>query len=209
MTGPFDALLRENAAALGIALSETQAGALLGYAELVAKWNRTMNLVSSGALDVLIRNHLTDCLSAIPYVDGAHIVDVGSGAGLLGIVIAIMRPESQVTLVESNQKKARFLRQVAIELPLGNVSVVASRIENWRPGSLPDCIVCRAYSSLEKFLADTHHLHQPGGSLVAMKGAEESIEGAGLDGFDGTIRFQQLSVPGWDHRHLVIFQCKG
>ena len=209
VTGSIDALLRENALALGMSLSETQSAALLGYAELVVKWNRHMNLVGSGSPNELVRNHLTDCLSAIAYIDGTHIVDVGSGAGFPGIVVAIMRPERQITLVESNQKKARFLRQVAIELPLSNVSVVASRIENWHPSVLPNCIVCRAYSALDKFLADTHHLREAGCSLVAMKGAEQHIEDAGLEGFNGTIRTQPLTVPGWDHRHLVIFQCHG
>jgi 16S rRNA (guanine527-N7)-methyltransferase len=207
VNGPLATLLLENATALGMSLSEAQTAALLGYAELIAKWNRYLNLVGSSSPNELVRNHLTDCLAAMPYIDGAHIADVGSGAGLPGIVIAIMRPERQITLVESNQKKSRFLRQAVIELPLGNVSVADLRIENWRPNSLPNCIVCRGYSSFEKFLADTHQLHRPGCSLVAMKGSLEHIEQAALDGFNGTVKTQPLSVPGWDHRHLVIFQC--
>lgn len=200
-------LLRRQSSAIGIHLGDGEVSALLDFAALIRKWNRITNLVGSSSAAELVNNHIVDCLAAVPSIDGANVVDVGSGAGLPGIVVAILRPHSRVTLVETRQRKARFLRQVAIELSLRNVSVAAERIENWRPSQPVECIMCRGYSSLQKFFDDTRPLHHAGCRLVAMKGVacEAEIGALALDG--GTVSVRSLSVPGWDHRNVVTIVC--
>ena len=174
---------------------------------LIAKWNRITNLVASSSLVELVRKHIVDCLAATPFLKGSRIVDVGSGAGLPGIVLAILYSHSEVILVESRERRSRFLRQVAIELELGNVTVVARRIENWRPGQAIDCIVSRGYGSLHKFFEDTRALHRDGCRLVAMKGTAPETEIAGLSVDRSAVSVQPLTVPGWEHRHLVTIDC--
>ena len=177
--------------------------ALVKFAELIEKWNRVFNLVGSSTPDDLVRNHLIDCLAAIPFIDGKRVVDVGAGAGFPGIVIAIMRPQSKIILVESSQRKSRFLRQVAIALSLANVEVVCERIENWDSALPVDCIVCRGYGSLRKFYDDTRALQSLHCRLVALKASLNDAEITELQLDPETISVKALEVPGWDHRHLV------
>jgi len=177
--------------------------ALVKFAELIEKWNRVFNLVGSSTPDDMVRNHLIDCLAATPFIDGKRVVDVGAGAGFPGIVIAIMRPQSKIILVESSQRKSRFLRQVAIELSLANVEVVCERIENWDPVLPVDCIVCRGYGSLRKFYDDTRALQSSHCRLVALKASLNDAEITELQLDPEAISVQVLEVPGWDHRHLV------
>ena len=201
-------LLRVSVAALELELRDEQFLALENYAKLIRKWSRITNLVGSSSIDELIRNHVVDCLSAVPHIDGKHIADVGSGAGFPGVVIAIMCPHSKVTLVESHQRKCRFLRQVGIELSLDNIAVVAERIETWCPQGLFDTIVCRGFSSLQKFYDDTSHLHHPACELIAMKAVRSDQEVAALNAPGARVRTIPLTVPGWDHRHLVSIHCQ-
>ena len=203
----IEALLQQHCRETGLYLAVNDIAALGKFASLVAKWNRIFNLVASSSANDLFRNHVIDCLAAVPYLDGDHIVDVGAGAGFPGIVVAIMRRQSMVTLVESSERKSRFLRQVAIELSLANVEVVCERIENWRPLQAIDDIVCRGYGSLRKFYHDTSALHATSRRLVAMKGAPSSAEIHELQLDPAAISVQALAVQGWDHRHLVIVNC--
>lgn len=200
-------LLRSGALEVGVELHDRQIAALLKYTELVAKWNRITNLVGADSLADFAKHHLLDCLAAVPFINGSQIVDVGSGAGLPGIVLSILRPGSTLALVESRQRKARFLRQVVIELALKNVSIAATRIQSWRAPQPADCIVCRGYSSLQKFYDDTRELHNPGCRLVAMRGLVSDQEIAALNIDGAVIAVQRLTVPGWDHRHLVTIEC--
>ena len=202
-------LLRANAAALNLDLHDEQISTLVNYADLIQKWSRITNLVGSSTFEDLLRNHLVDCLAVVPHVDGEIIVDVGSGAGLPGIVIAILRPNRTVILVESQQRKCRFLRQVAIELPLDNISIVAERIECWRPQVSVDRIVCRGFSSLQKFFNDTQRLHNAECELVAMKATSSDKELAALYVPGARVQSIPLNVPGWDHRHLVTIDWHG
>ncbi|HJP35082.1 MAG TPA: 16S rRNA (guanine(527)-N(7))-methyltransferase RsmG [Gammaproteobacteria bacterium] len=203
----MEELLRRYSAELRIRLDDAEVEALVKFAELIAKWNRITNLVASSLPAELIHRHIVDCLAVTPFLSGPRIVDVGSGAGLPGIVLAIMHPDSDVTLVESHQRKSRFLRQAAIELGLGNVTVVARRIEDWRAGQPVDCAVSRGYGSLSKFFDDTRALHRDGCRLVAMKGAEPTAEIVGLALAQAAVSVQLLTVPGWEHRHLVTIDC--
>lgn len=199
----IEALLRRDSAEIGVTLAADEVKALVNFVELLVKWNRIFNFVGSSSSDALVRNHIVDCLAAVPYFDSSHLVDVGSGAGFPGIVIAILRPQTKVILVESSARKSRFLRQVTIELGLTNVEVVTERIELWRPEHVIDCIVCRGYGSLRKFYDDSRALHGSGCRLVAMKGVPSDAEVAELGLGSTAISVQALDVPGSDHRHLV------
>ncbi len=201
-------LLRRDSAKIGVTLQLEELKALIDFIALIVKWNRITNLVGSSSPDDLVSKHIVDCLAAVPYFESARLVDVGSGAGFPGIVIAILRPETQVFLVERSARKSRFLRQVAIELGLGNVEVVAERIEHWHPQVAIDCIICRGYSSLRKFYDDTRSLHARGVRLVAMKGLLSDAEVAELGLNPSAVAVQALDVPGWDHRHLVTIKVE-
>tara|TARA_R110002096_G_scaffold108922_2_gene238363 strand:+ start:667 stop:1326 length:660 start_codon:yes stop_codon:yes gene_type:complete len=197
------------AEAAGLALAPAQLTQLSAYGRLIEKWNRVVNLVGSGSIDAIVRAHLGDCLAAIPWIEGPRIADIGSGAGLPGLVIAIARPEYAVALVESRQRKCRFLRQAVIELGLANVTVFAARIEHWEAPREVDAVTCRGYSSLAKFFTDTRSLHRPGLRLYAMKGAIEDKEIAAVAVPRESIEVRRLHVPGWDHRHLVTISLDG
>lgn len=128
------------------------------YLLLIEKWNRIHNLTAiKNPADMLIQ-HVMDSLAVIPHITGPYIVDVGSGAGLPGLPIALAKPDWQVDLVESNQKKASFLQQVRIELALDNVTVFPSRIEEFQVGKTANTIITRAFSNLGEFIQLTGHL---------------------------------------------------
>lgn len=191
------------AAAAGLALTPAQLTQLDDYGRLIEKWNRVVNLVGSGSIEAIVRAHIGDCLAAVPFIEGARLADIGSGAGLPGLVIAIARPQFSVALVESRQRKCRFLRQAVIELGLHNVTVIASRIEHWQAPHAMDALTCRGYSSLAKFFSDTRALHHPGLRLYAMKGAIGDDEIDAVASARAAVDVRRLQVPGWDHRHLV------
>jgi 16S rRNA (guanine527-N7)-methyltransferase len=205
----LQAQLGEYSLAAGLGLANAQLDALLEFSHLIAKWDRIMNLVGSNTPNEIVNTHIGDCLMAAPYIGGSSVVDVGSGAGLPGIVLAIARPECTLTLVESNQRKARFLIQVTLEIGLDNVVIAAQRIERMRPTAPIDGIVCRGYSSLRKFHDDTRALHVPGLKLYAMKGMLKDQEIAEVRHENIAIDIRRLNVRGWDHRHLVTMHCGG
>lgn len=197
-------LLRRDIADLGITLEDSRVNTLVNFAELILKWNRILNLVGSSSPDYLVRNHIVDCLTVVPYLGCNHLVDVGSGAGFPGMVLAIVNPRTKVSLVECAARKSRFLSQVVIELGLPNVEIITERIERWHPEYVIDCIVCRGYGSLRKFYDDTRALHNDGCQLVAMKGVPSDTELAELRLVSTATSVRMLETPWWDHRQLVI-----
>src|SRR5690606_16493154 len=137
------------------------------------KWNRVHNLTSVRSLEAMLTRHVLDSLAVLPYISGPRIADVGSGAGLPGIPLALARSDWHVTLIESNHKKAAFLEQARIELKLKNVEVVIKRVENFHPKQEFDIVISRAFSDLTDFVRLAAHLGlqgSGGGMLVAMKG---------------------------------------
>ena len=174
---------------------------LLEYLELLAKWNRTYNLTAIRNPRDMVVHHLLDSLVVVPHLplaEDARLADAGSGAGLPGIALAIARPRWRVALAESSQKKAAFLRQVVIELALGNVEVHEGRVEAWRPRPLFDLVISRAFAALADFLAACRHLVVAGGTLVAMKGAAPADAAPGC-------KVVRLRVPLLDaQRHLLL-----
>ncbi|MGA8054864.1 MAG: 16S rRNA (guanine(527)-N(7))-methyltransferase RsmG, partial [Burkholderiales bacterium] len=119
---------------LGLDLPVRTRETLIDYVALLAKWNRTYNLTGIREPSAVVSNHLLDSLSILPYIKAAKVLDVGSGAGLPGLVVAIARPEVSVTLLDANNKKAAFLQQAVANLALPNARVVCTRVETWRPG---------------------------------------------------------------------------
>ena len=150
--------------------------------------------------------HLLDSLAVLPHLSGRRLLDVGTGAGLPGIPLAIAVPELTVTMVDSNSKKTAFVQQAISELQLRNASVICARAEKLQPNGLPhEMIITRAYSDLAGTLAQVRHLLAPTGRLLAMKGQRPDAELAGLPAPFVARQVVPLHVPGLDAaRHLVI-----
>jgi 16S rRNA (guanine527-N7)-methyltransferase len=155
----------------------------------------------------MVSGHLLDCLAVIPYLTGTRLLDIGSGAGFPGIPVAVARPDIQVALLDSNHKKAAFLRQAVAELQLKNATVVCERVEVWRAAEKFDCIISRAFAELAEFIALTKHLLAPGGVLAAMKGVYPFEE---IERLPPDFRLRQVhafAVPGLEaERHLVLIE---
>jgi 16S rRNA (guanine527-N7)-methyltransferase len=197
--------LGRDAAALGVALADAQVAALERYLDLLEKWNRVYNLTAIRERSRMVTHHLLDSLAVLPHLRGPRVLDVGSGAGLPGIPIAIAGPALQVTLLESNHKKSAFLTQAVAELSLANVQVVTERVESWQPEARFDTIVSRAFAELGEFVALAGRLLAPQGVLAAMKGVHPFEEIERLPQGYRVERVVRLGVPGLDaERHLVL-----
>lgn len=194
-------------AALGLALPEGTEAKLLAYLALLDKWNRVYNLTAVRDAERMVSHHLLDSLAAVPFFQRESVLDVGSGGGLPGIPLAIARPEVQVTLIDSIAKKTAFLLQAKAELGPGNLTVVTSRVEDYRPAGGFDVITSRAFSDLREFVALTRHLLKPGGFWLAMKGLYPTEEIALLPPGVKVSADHELVVPGLDAtRHLIVLE---
>ena len=175
---------------------------LLAYVALLAKWNHTYNLTAVRDPAAMVPRHLLDSLAVLPYVHGTTLADLGSGAGLPGIPLAIARPDLRVTLVESNGKKARFLREAVRSLPLANVQVAQARVQDIR-GAF-DSVTARAFASLGEMLSWGGHLLAPGGRWLAMKGHVDAAEIAAVPAAFQVLATHALSVPGSDGERCLV-----
>lgn len=206
MDTPFSPALRQRLddglAALG--LDRALAAPLLEYLALLLRWNRAYNLTAIRDPDEMVVRHLLDSLAMQPYVQPGALADLGTGPGLPGIPLAIARTDVQVTLVESNGKKARFLREAVRQLKLGNARVAESRAEAVdEPGAYAQ-ITARAMDTLAGILEVGGHLLAPGGRLLAMKGVNPVEEIAALPPGWTALAVHPLAVPGLGaERHLV------
>jgi 16S rRNA (guanine527-N7)-methyltransferase len=197
------AQLRDGIAALGLELPADADARLLDYLELLQRWNRAYNLTAVRDPAQMVSRHLLDSLAIAPFVTGATLADLGSGAGLPGIPLAIAAPQRAVTLVDTNGKKARFLREAVRCLELGNVEVVQVRVEDL-DGRF-DCITARAFASLPDMLAWGGRLLADGGRWLAMKGRWPADELAALPPGFRLETSHALTVPGLDaERHLLV-----
>jgi 16S rRNA (guanine527-N7)-methyltransferase len=193
-------------AAMGIDLPEGAVARLAAYLSLVEKWNRVHNLTAVRSTDQMVALHVLDSLSILSHLGNAQdIVDVGTGAGLPGIPLAIARPALRVTLLDSSHKKCAFLQQAKIELALSNVEVVCDRVESWSPAKKFDVAVSRAFSDLADFVEQARHLVAPGGRLVAMKGVHPFDEIARVPATHRVSQVLELTVPGLDARRHAVF----
>jgi 16S rRNA (guanine527-N7)-methyltransferase len=178
--------------------------ALLDYLTELQKWNNAYNLTAIREPAEMVTRHLLDSLVLLPYVKGP-LLDVGSGAGLPGIPLAIAAPELQVTLLDSNGKKARFLRHAVRALKLDNVDVVESRVEDYRPAQPYAEVTSRAFAALGDFFRLSEHLLAADGQWLAMKGKLDGLETQQLPAGVGIVDIKALTVPGLDEaRHLVV-----
>lgn len=192
---------------LGIALDEEKQHKLLDYLALLHKWNKVYNLTAVRDPQQMVSHHLLDSLAVLPHLWAGRWLDVGCGAGLPGVVLAIARPDWQFSLLDSNSKKTSFVQQAVIELELKNVSVYCERVEEWRPEAKFDGIISRAFTELGDFLRITRHLMPEGGRWAAMKGLAERELGGVPEGCK-VDRIIPLQVPGLQAaRSLVIATC--
>jgi len=203
----LNAQLADGAAQLGLSLSPRTLQLLLAYLALLDKWNQAYNLTAVRDPSAMVSQHVLDCLAVVPYVSAATVLDVGSGAGLPGIPLALALPNAQVTLLDSSQKKTAFLRQALIELGIDNATVECVRVERWAPPRLFELVISRALSDLAEFIALAGHLVAPGGTLAAMKGVYPHEELAHLPQGFRLRRAQALHVPGLRAaRHLLLLE---
>jgi 16S rRNA (guanine527-N7)-methyltransferase len=199
--------LAQGAAQLGVSLSAQQQTLLLAYLALLIKWNKAYNLTAVRNPDEMVSRHLLDSLSLVPFIDGASWLDVGSGGGMPGIPLAILFPDKQFTLLDSNGKKTRFLTQVKLELQLSNVQVVNARVESLQPEQPFAGIVSRAFSSLADFANLTRHLGNQNSLWLAMKGLHPTDELQALPSDFILHGEHALAVPGCQgQRHLLILR---
>lgn len=199
--------LQEGAAALKVALSTPQETLLLQYLELLKKWNQVYNLTAIREDEKLVSHHLLDSLAIAPHLSGDSLLDVGTGPGLPGIPLAIVRPDLRVVLLDSNHKKTAFVRQAVAELGLGNVEVVLARAETYERNDRFSVIVSRAFSDLKTFCAVSRHLILSEGILLAMKGIHPNEELEQLPSYANAEKIIRLAVPGVSaERHLVVIK---
>jgi 16S rRNA (guanine527-N7)-methyltransferase len=199
------ALLANGIAEMGLAVSRETQEKLLTYLALLQKWNKVYNLTAVRDPLEMVTLHLLDSLSILPYIKTKNLLDVGSGGGLPGIVLAICKPELQVTTIDTVQKKVIFMRQVKGELGLDNLNVVHARVESYQPAEKFEAIISRAFSDLALFVKLTKHLLTNNGQWLAMKGQVPADELAALS-FKPS-KLLKLEVAGLQaERHLLVFE---
>jgi 16S rRNA (guanine527-N7)-methyltransferase len=205
-----DVDLATGAASLGLVTSAAQRDRLAAYLALLAKWNKIYNLTAIRDPQRMVTHHLLDALAVVPHLPttaGLRILDVGSGAGVPGIPIAIARPDAHVAMIDSNHKKVAFLTQAAIELGLTNVESQAVRVEDFAPAAPFDIVISRAFSDLSAFATSSARHLARNGKLYAMKGVHPDDELAHLPPEFVMQAAIALHVPGLDAtRHLIIMQ---
>lgn len=201
-------VLRDGGARLGLALSDAQYEKLLDYLAMLLKWNAVYNLTSVRDPRQMVTQHLLDAMAALPAFTAAQrVLDVGSGGGLPGIVLAIWAPQMQVHMIDTVHKKTAFLTQVKAELELSNAHVHTGRVEQLEVKQKFDVITSRAFAELADFVNWSGHLLEQGGQMIALKGQAPLEEIAGLPSGWRMKELTPLSVPGMDaQRHLVFIQ---
>lgn len=201
----LESQFRLGLAALQLDLDDGQIQTLLTYVALLQRWNRAYNLTAITAAQEMVARHLLDSLSVLPYLTGSRFVDVGSGAGLPGIPLAVARPGASVTLLDSNGKKTRFLMQAKTALGLNNIRVVQERAEKYRPPHRYDGVISRAFAATEEMVTVCAHLKTTQGYFYAMKGKHPTTELSVLPEPYKVVASYPLSVPGVaGERHLVV-----
>lgn len=196
--------LQQGATAFGLNLSDEQLRSCDALLRELNDWNQRINLTAIRDPEQQLVKHLLDSFSVQPYLSGNRIADVGTGAGFPGLPLALVNPDRQFTLIDSINKKLRFVQHAAEVMKLSNVSVLHTRAEQYKPEALFDCIVSRALSSVENFTSWCGHLCAPGGKLLAMKGKFPEEELKSLPKQWKVVAVHTLHIPGLEEqRHLV------
>jgi 16S rRNA (guanine527-N7)-methyltransferase len=221
--------LRQGLESLKMTLGEDAQRRLLGHLALIVRWNRVYNLTALRDPDTMLSHHLMDSLAVLPalrsvlqqraqalgteaqFEAGAgepRVLDVGSGAGLPGVVLAVVEPRWHITCVDAVAKKASFIRQVAAELGLSNLQALHARVEDVSRSPGFDLVASRAFASLKDFVSLTSHLLNPGGCWMAMKGKVPEDELAALPPDIEVFHVEQLTVPGLDAQRCLVWMRK-
>lgn len=187
--------------ALNLELASGQITQLLAFIDLLHKWNKAYNLTAIRDPNAMIALHLLDSLAILPYLQGERIIDVGTGAGLPGLPLAICNQERYFVLLDSNGKKTRFVQQAVLELGIANVTVKHERAETYHPMDGFDTVVCRAFSDMPDIIAMTKHLMADQGCILAMKGQYPENELALLK---QEYKVYTLEVPGINAERCLI-----
>ncbi|MGZ4955825.1 MAG: 16S rRNA (guanine(527)-N(7))-methyltransferase RsmG [Methylobacter sp.] len=194
-------ILVSGIAALNLNVTDDQVDQLLGFIKLIEKWNKAYNLTAIRNREEMARLHILDSLAIVPHIEGKRIIDIGTGAGLPGIPLAICLPELDFTLLDSNAKKTRFVKQVVLELKLKNVEVLHSRAEDYHPERAYDAVLTRAFASLPDIVKLTAHLLSNDGVLLAMKGQNLDAELAEITARNSVI---SVNIPGADVERCLV-----
>lgn len=201
--------IRQGIAALGLSVTD---GQLAQFEEIIArleKWNKAYNLTAIRDPGQMVTLHLLDSLAIAQYLKPGRLLDVGTGPGFPGIPLAILQPEREYFLLDSNGKKTRYLKQLVFEMGLKQVTVLDTRVEQWQPDRPFDVIVSRAFASLDKMVQLTRHLLADTGVWQAMKGDKADDEQGQLPEDVEVVAVQPLNVPQLDaERHLITLQKK-
>ncbi len=204
MEGDLAGLLQRGCAALELGLGGGAQQQLLEYLDLLAKWNRAYNLTAVRDPAQMVCRHLLDSLAVGPFLRGRRLLDVGTGAGLPGVPLAILFPDREFHLLDSNGKKTRFLFQVKTALRLDNIQIQQQRVETFHPPAPFDAVLSRAFASLSDMVDRCRHLPGPDGRFLAMKGACPEAELAAVSDRCEICGVYPLRVPGLgEQRHLV------
>ncbi|KAB8039324.1 16S rRNA (guanine(527)-N(7))-methyltransferase RsmG [Janthinobacterium aquaticum] len=199
-------ILNDGIKELGLALTPEQVEKLLDYLALLAKWNSVYNLTSVRDPLQMLTLHVLDSLAAVPaFADAKHVLDVGAGGGLPGMVLAITRPDVKVSMIDTVHKKTAFLTQVKAELGLANVTVYTKRVEQLEVKQKFDVITSRAFADLSDFVNWSGHVLEEGGQFIALKGVAPPDERERLPAEWKVTELRQITVPGLNaERHLVF-----
>jgi len=194
-------ILVSGIASLNLNVTDEKIDQLLSFIKLIEKWNKAYNLTAIRDREEMARLHILDSLAIVPHIEGKRVIDIGTGAGLPGIPLAICLPEIDFTLLDSNAKKTRFVQQVILELKLKNVEVLHSRVENYHPEKTYDAVLTRAFAGLSDIVKLTAHLLSKDGVLLAMKGQNLDAELAEIAAKKSVI---SVSVPGTDVERCLV-----
>lgn len=194
-------ILQQGLQELKLDADEKQVELLLAFITLIEKWNKSYNLTAVRNPEEMVRLHLLDSLAVLPFIEGDRVADIGTGAGLPGIPLAIFLPNVQFTLVDSNAKKTRFVQQAILELKLDNILVIHSRVEKMQADTPFSSVIMRAFSSLEDIIKLTRHLISNQGILLAMKGQNPIEE---LNNFTEQYTLLSIKVPGVEAERCLI-----
>jgi len=203
----LDSALQKGLAAQGLQVEEAARAAMLQYIGLLQRWNKAYNLTSIKDPMQMLSYHLLDSLSISPHLQGRSFIDVGTGAGLPGIPLAVTHPDKTFSLLDSNGKRIRFLFQIKTALQLNNVKEMQGRVEEYKPEKLYDGVISRAFASLTDMIEGSEHLLASGGSFYAMKGRYPDKELSELPKGYKVEQAIELDVPTLDQqRHLIIIK---
>jgi 16S rRNA (guanine527-N7)-methyltransferase len=188
---------------LGLRVDTVTQQKLLEYLALLEKWNKVHNLTAVRDPEEMVTLHLLDSLSVLPHIGTGRLLDVGSGAGLPGVVLALTRPDLRVTTMDSSHKKASFMRQAKAVMGLDNLEVVCGRVEEFKPAHKFEMIISRAFSEIAEFLRLTRHLLADDGVWLAMKGVYPHDELSQVEKVSAEVI--ELNVPGLEARRHLVF----